>query len=132
MSLLISGPKAKQLAQEFAQIISGTVHDAVVRALEAQLVSLKAQSTIAVTRYTIPKIAARCKALPNIDQRSADGITGHFSPCTYWLSAISTIKSSLHNKSFELLSLQSFLVLRTGRKINHPASSRESMTGLHS
>ena len=77
MSLLITDPKAEQLAQELAQRIGGSVPDAVVRALEAQLVGLKAQSTTAVTRDAILKIAARCKALPNLDPRGADEILGY-------------------------------------------------------
>jgi antitoxin VapB len=77
MSLLITDPKAEQLAQELAQRIGGTVPDAVVRALEAQLVSLKAPGTSAVTRDAILKIAARCKALPDLDPRSADEILGY-------------------------------------------------------
>jgi antitoxin VapB len=77
MSLLITDPKAEQLAQELAQRIGGTVPDAVVRALEAQLVSLKAPGATAVTRDTILKIAARCKALPELDPRSADEILGY-------------------------------------------------------
>ncbi len=77
MSLLITDPKAEQLAQELAQRIGGTVPDAVVRALEAQLVSLKAPGMAAVTRDAILKIAARCKALPDLDPRSADEILGY-------------------------------------------------------
>lgn len=77
MSLLITDPKAEQLAQELAQRIGGTVPDAIVRALEAQLVSLKAPGTDAVTRDAILKIAARCKALPELDPRSADEIIGY-------------------------------------------------------
>ncbi|OGT12620.1 MAG: hypothetical protein A3J49_11165 [Gallionellales bacterium RIFCSPHIGHO2_02_FULL_57_16] len=77
MSLLITDPKAEQLAQELAQRIGGTVPDAVVRALEAQLVSLKMPDMNAVTREAILKITARCKALPDLDPRSADEILGY-------------------------------------------------------
>jgi antitoxin VapB len=77
MSLVITDPKAEQLAQELARKIGGTVPDAVVRALEAQLVSLKAPSTTAITRDAILEIAARCKALPDLDPRSADEILGY-------------------------------------------------------
>ncbi|MBI5918704.1 MAG: type II toxin-antitoxin system VapB family antitoxin [Nitrosomonadales bacterium] len=75
MSLLITDPKAEQLAQELAQRIGGSVPDAVVRALEARLASLKTPSVTAVD--TILKIAARCKALPDLDPRSADEILGY-------------------------------------------------------
>ena len=77
MSLLITDPKAEQLAQVLAQRIGGTVPDAVVRALEAQLVSLKMPDMNAVTREAILKITARCKALPDLDPRSADEILGY-------------------------------------------------------
>lgn len=77
MSLLITDPKAEQLAQELAQRIGGTVPDAVVRALEAQLDSLKAPGTNAVASDAILKITARCKALPDIDPRNADEILGY-------------------------------------------------------
>lgn len=77
MSLLITDPKAEQLAQELAQRIGGTVPDAVMRALEAQLVRLKVPGVNAVTRDSILKIAARCKALPDLDPRSADEILGY-------------------------------------------------------
>jgi len=77
MSLLITDPKAEQLAQELAQRIGGTVPDAVMRALEAQLFRLKMPGTNAVTREAILKITARCKALPDLDPRSADEILGY-------------------------------------------------------
>ncbi|MEQ1813292.1 MAG: type II toxin-antitoxin system VapB family antitoxin [Candidatus Nitrotoga sp.] len=77
MSLLIIDPKAEQLAQELAQRIGGTVPDAVVHALEAQLVSLKVSGMNVVIRDTILEIAARCKALPDLDPRSADEILGY-------------------------------------------------------
>ena len=48
-----------------------------MRALEAQLVSLKTQNTTAITRDAILNIAARCKALPDLDLRSADDILGY-------------------------------------------------------
>ena len=75
MSLIITDPKAEQLAQELAQKIGATIPDAVIRALEAQLVSLKTPNTI--TRDAILEIAARCKSLPDLDSRSADEILGY-------------------------------------------------------
>lgn len=77
MSLIITDPKAEQLAQELAQKIGTTIPDAIARALEAQLVSLKMQSTSSVTRDAILNIAARCKSLPDLDSRSADEILGY-------------------------------------------------------
>jgi antitoxin VapB len=77
MTLLITDPKAEQLAQELAQRIGGTIPDAVVRALEAQLANLRTQSSSVITRDAILKIAARCKALPDLDARSADEILGY-------------------------------------------------------
>jgi antitoxin VapB len=77
MSLLITDPKAEQLAQELAQKIGGTIPDAVVRALEAQLVTLKTPNAASITRDAIMKIAARCKSLPDLDLRSADEILGY-------------------------------------------------------
>ena len=77
MSLIITDPKAEQLAQELAQRIGGSIPDAVIRALEAQLVSLKTPNTIAITRDAILKIAARCKSLPDLDSRIADEILGY-------------------------------------------------------
>jgi antitoxin VapB len=77
MSLVITDPKAEQLAQELAQKIGGTIPDAVVRALEAQLFSLKAPNTTSITRDAILKIAERCKSLPDLDSRSADEILGY-------------------------------------------------------
>jgi len=77
MSLVITDPKAEQLAQELAQKIGGTIPDAVIRALEAQLVSMKTPNTAAITLDAIRKIAARCKALPDLDSRSADEILGY-------------------------------------------------------
>jgi hypothetical protein len=77
MSLVITDPKAEQLAQELAQKIGGTVPDAVVCALEAQLLSLKTPNTTAITRDIILKIAARCKALPDLDPRLTDEILGY-------------------------------------------------------
>jgi len=67
MSLVITDPKAEQLAQELAQKIGGTVPDSVAHALEAQLFSLKTPNTTAITRDAILKIAARCKALPGLE-----------------------------------------------------------------
>ncbi len=77
MSLVITDPKAEQLAQELAQKIGGTIPDAIVHALEAQLISLKTHNTTAITRDAILKIAARCKSLPDLDSRSADEILGY-------------------------------------------------------
>lgn len=77
MSLLITDPKAEQLAQELAQRIGGTAPDAVLRALEAQLLNLKASDTSVITRDAILKIAARCKALSDLDPRSPDEILGY-------------------------------------------------------
>ena len=77
MSLVISDPKAEQLAQELAQRIGGTVPDAIVRALEAQLGSLKQPNTTVKTRDAIQNIIARCRALPDLDTRSADEILGY-------------------------------------------------------
>jgi antitoxin VapB len=77
MSLVITDPKAEQLAQELAQKIGSTIPDAIVRALEAQLVSLKTPNTAASTLAAIRKIAARCNSLPDLDSRSADEILGY-------------------------------------------------------
>lgn len=77
MSLVITDPKAEQLARELAQQIGGTIPDAVVRALEAQLAILRTPNTTALTRDAILQIAARCKALPDLDLRSADEILGY-------------------------------------------------------
>lgn len=77
MPLVITDPKAEQLARELAQKIGGTVPDAVVRALEAQLVSLKTPGTTAITQDAILAIATRCKALPDLDPRSTDEILGY-------------------------------------------------------
>ena len=77
MSLVITDPKAEQLARELAQQIGGTIPDAVVRALEAQLAILRTPNTTALTRDAILQIAARCKALPDLDPRSADEILGY-------------------------------------------------------
>lgn len=77
MSIVITDPKAEQLAQELAQKIGGSIPDVVVRALEAQLVSLKTPNTTAITLDAILNIAARCKALPDLDTRSADDILGY-------------------------------------------------------
>ena len=77
MSLVITDPKAEQLALELAQRIGGSVPDAVVRALEAQLGSLKQTNTTDKTRDAILNIIARCRALPDLDARSADEILGY-------------------------------------------------------
>ncbi len=77
MSLVITDPKAEQLAQELARRIGGTIPDVVVRALEAQLLSLKTPNTTTITRDAILKIAARCKNLPDLDPRNADEILGY-------------------------------------------------------
>lgn len=77
MPLVITDPKAEQLAQELAQKIGGTIPDAIIRALEAQLVSLKTPNTTTVTLDAIRKITARCKALPDLDSRSAEEILGY-------------------------------------------------------
>jgi len=77
MSLIITDPKAEQLAQELAQRIGGSVPDAVVRALEAQLGSLKQPNATDKTREAILNIIARCRAIPDLDARSADEILGY-------------------------------------------------------
>ena len=76
MSLVITDPKAEQLAQELARKIGGTIPDAVIRALEAQLANLKTPNTTDITLDAIRKISARSKVLPDLDSRSADEILG--------------------------------------------------------
>jgi len=55
----------------------GTIPDVVVRAIEAQLISLKTPNSTAITCDAILKIAARYNALPDLGSRSADEICGY-------------------------------------------------------
>lgn len=80
---------AEQLAQKLAQKTGGPAPDAIVRALEAQLVGLEMPDTTTVTRDAILEIVARCKALPDLDPRSADAILGYGKAgCVGWVSGL--------------------------------------------
>ena len=77
MPLHIIDPRAETLASELARKTGESIPEAVVRALEARLETLRESAAVSITRDTIMRIAERCKNLPDLDQRSPDEILGY-------------------------------------------------------
>ena len=77
MPLHIIDPKAETLASELARKTGESVPEAVVHALEARLETLREKEAAIITLDAIMRIAARCKNIPNLDQRSPDEILGY-------------------------------------------------------
>jgi antitoxin VapB len=77
MPLSIRNPRAAALAREVAGLTGETLTEAVVQALDERLERLRGRRTPADLCREILDIAARCRALPDLDRRTPDQILGY-------------------------------------------------------
>ncbi|MGC8490644.1 MAG: type II toxin-antitoxin system VapB family antitoxin [Syntrophobacteraceae bacterium] len=77
MALSIRNPKAEKLAREVAAESGVNITEAIIQALEEQLIRLKGRRSTTEIADEIMKISIRCRSLPEIDRRGADEILGY-------------------------------------------------------
>ena len=74
MPLSIRNPRAEKLARQVAGETGQSLTQAIIQALEERLERLKGRREATDVAEEIMKISLRCKALPEVDKRSADEI----------------------------------------------------------
>jgi antitoxin VapB len=74
MPLSIRNPRAEKLARQVAAESGQSLTQAIIQALEERLERLKGRRKATDVAEEIMKISLRCKALPEMDKRSADEI----------------------------------------------------------
>ena len=77
MPLSIKNQLAEKLVHEVTRETGETFTTAIIRALEERLVRLRGRRTTKGLVEEIGEIAGRCKALPDLDSRTADEILGY-------------------------------------------------------
>jgi antitoxin VapB len=77
MALSIKNPRAEQLALEVSRETGETMTDAVIHALEERLERIRGRKRGPGLLDEIMQISARCRALADVDDRSADQILGY-------------------------------------------------------
>ena len=77
MPLSIRNPQAEKLAREVAAESGETLIRAIIVSLEERLERLRGRKTIPDLASEIMGISERCKALPDLDPRSANEILGY-------------------------------------------------------
>lgn len=77
MALSIRSPRAEQLARELAAQTGESMTDAVIEALEDRLQRLTGRRAAPDLVEEIMEVSRRCRALPDLDPRSADAILGY-------------------------------------------------------
>ncbi len=74
MPLSIRNPRAEKLARQVASKCGESLTQAIIHALEERLERLKGRGTAPNVAEEIMEISLRCRALPEVDRRSADEI----------------------------------------------------------
>jgi antitoxin VapB len=77
MPLSIRNPRAEKFARQVAAESGESLTEAIIHALEERLERLKGRRTPTDAAEEIMRISFRCRALPEIDPRSADEILGY-------------------------------------------------------
>lgn len=77
MALNIKNPRTEQLAKEVARQAGESLTQAVTKALEERLERLVGRREPQELLETLLEISKRARALPVLDNRSADEILGH-------------------------------------------------------
>ena len=77
MALSIRNPRAEKLARQVAAECGESLTEAIIHALQERLERLKGRHTTTDVAEEIMRISLRCRALPEIDPRSADEILGY-------------------------------------------------------
>lgn len=76
MALSIKDPEADRLVRELAEATGESITEAARKAFEERLLRVRARST-AAPRVQLNDIIERARALPVVDDRSADEILGY-------------------------------------------------------
>ena len=77
MALSIRNQRAEELAREVAGQTGETMTEAVIHALEDRLQRLSGRRVATDLAEEILAVSGRCRALPDLDRRSADDILGY-------------------------------------------------------
>lgn len=77
MALSIRNSRAEILAREVAKESGENITQAIIHALEERLERVRGRRMMSDIAQEIMAISERCKALPEIDKRSADEILGY-------------------------------------------------------
>jgi len=77
MALSIRNPKAEQLAREVAAQSGETMTAAIIHALEERLQRLTGMRVAPDLVAEIQEVSRRCRALPDLDERTGDQILGY-------------------------------------------------------
>ena len=77
MAMSLKNPRAEALAREVARETGESLTQAIVRALEERLERLRGRRAAPDVAREIIRVAERCRALPDLDRRSADEILGY-------------------------------------------------------
>ncbi len=74
MPLSIKNPRAEELARAVARETRESITQAIICALEERLERLRGQRSAPDVAREIMRVSERCRALPDLDRRSADEI----------------------------------------------------------
>ena len=77
MALSIRNSQAEKLARQVAAESGESLTEAIIHALEERLERLKGRRAITNVAEEIMRISLRCRALPELDPRSANEILGY-------------------------------------------------------
>ncbi len=77
MALSIRNPRAEKLARQVAAESGENLTEAIIHALEERLERLKGRRTTTDVAEEIMRISIRCRALPEVDPRSAEEVLGY-------------------------------------------------------
>ena len=77
MALCIRNSRADKLARQVAAESGESLTEAIIHALEERLERLQGRRTITDVAEEIMRISIRCRALPEIDPRSADELLSY-------------------------------------------------------
>ncbi len=77
MLLSIRNPRAEKLARQVAAESGESLTEAIIHALEERLERLKGRRTTTDVAEEIMRISIRCRALPEVDPRSAEEVLGY-------------------------------------------------------
>lgn len=77
MALSIRNIRAEELAREVARESGETLTQAIIHALEEQLLRLRGRRNVKDLEQEIMTISGRCSTLPDLDARTPDEILGY-------------------------------------------------------
>ena len=77
MAISIRNTRAEKLVRQVAAESGESLTEAIIHALEERLERLKGRREAADVAAEIMRISLRCRALPEIDPRSADEVLGY-------------------------------------------------------